>query len=290
MHPSTLIYAVIICVLNAFFMVTGIILNSVVIITLWRSSQLRKKLCYFMILVLSCFDLPEVIIGHPLLILSTILWSVQINHREITRIRKYTFILLSGFSMLALLTLNIERFLALTRPYFHQTAVTKGKLALFLALQIIIVVALTLLYFFGPKTIVYRPIILTVFALTVSLVLSFLNYKMLVIVRSKRDGELRVDPTALIPAHQERNKNRKRNLRNFSTCSLVVGCFFASSFPGIVFCIWIFITKSSRDDSQVRLFDIFASTFVCMNSTFNCLIFFWRHSILRREGIKIVKC
>ena len=270
-------------------MVTGIILNSVVIIILWRSSQLRKKLCYFMILVLSCFDLAEVIIGHPLLILSTILWSVQMYHRKITRIRKYTFILLSGFSMVALLTLNIERFLALTRPYFHQTAVTKGKLALFLALQIIIVVALTLLYFFGPKTIVYRPIILAVFTLSVWLVLSFLNYKMLVIVRSKRDGELRVDPTALIPAHQERKKNRKINLRNFSTCSLVVGCFFASSFAGIVFCIWIFITKSSRDDSQVRLFDIFASTFVCMNSTFNCLIFFWRHSILRREGIKIVK-
>ena len=271
-------------------MVTGIILNSVVIITLWRSSQIRKKLCYFMILVLSCFDLAEVIIGHPLLILSTILWSVQINHREITRIRKYTFILLSGFSMLALLTLNIERFLALTRPYFHQTAVTKGKLALFLALQIIIVVALTLLYFFGPKTIAYRPIILTVFLLSVLFVLSFLNYKMLVIVRSKRDDEFRVAPTALTPAHQERNKNRKRNLRNFSTCSLVVGCFFVSSFPGIVFSIWIFITKSSREDSQVRLFDIFVSTFVCMNSTFNCLIFFWRHSILRHEGMKVVKC
>ena len=50
-------------------MVAGIILNSVVIISLLRSSQLRKKLCYFTILVLSCGDLAEVTIVQPLLIL-----------------------------------------------------------------------------------------------------------------------------------------------------------------------------------------------------------------------------
>ena len=56
MFPTILINAIILCVLNGFFMVTGIILNSVVIISLWRSSQHRKKLCYFTIFVLSCFE------------------------------------------------------------------------------------------------------------------------------------------------------------------------------------------------------------------------------------------
>ena len=71
-------------------MVAGIFLNSVVIISLWRSSQLRKKLCYFMILVLSCFDLAVVTITHPLLIVSTIYFSRRginelntLAHREI---------------------------------------------------------------------------------------------------------------------------------------------------------------------------------------------------------------
>jgi hypothetical protein len=38
------------------------------------------------------------------------------------------------------------------------------------------------------------------------------------------------------------------------------------------------------------LFKLWSGTLVAMNSTFNCLIFFWRNSILRREGIKVVKC
>ena len=67
-------------------MVAGIFLNSVVIISLWRSSQLRKQLCYFMILVLSCFDLAVVTITHPLLIVSTIYFSQE----EINKIGKDT--------------------------------------------------------------------------------------------------------------------------------------------------------------------------------------------------------
>jgi hypothetical protein len=42
-------------------------------------------------------------------------------------------------------------------------------------------------------------------------------------------------------------------------------------------------------DRQVVLFNLWALTFVSTNSTFNCLIFFWKNSILRREGVKIVK-
>jgi hypothetical protein len=46
---------------NEFFFFSGICLNSLVILTFWRSVQLRKKLCYFMIMVLSCCDLLAVL-------------------------------------------------------------------------------------------------------------------------------------------------------------------------------------------------------------------------------------
>ena len=64
------------CVVNGFFTLAGIFLNSVVIISLWKSSQLRRKTCYFMILVLSCFDLGVVMVGHPTIMLVAIIsWS-----------------------------------------------------------------------------------------------------------------------------------------------------------------------------------------------------------------------
>ena len=65
MDQNTFINAVFVCLVNASFMVAGIILNAVVMVSLWKSSQLRKKPCYFMILVVSCFDLAVVAITHP---------------------------------------------------------------------------------------------------------------------------------------------------------------------------------------------------------------------------------
>ena len=51
--------------LNVLFFFSGIRLNSLVIVSFWRSVQLRKKLCYFMIMVLSGCDLLVVLTTHP---------------------------------------------------------------------------------------------------------------------------------------------------------------------------------------------------------------------------------
>jgi uncharacterized membrane protein YraQ (UPF0718 family) len=57
MDPNTFINTLLLFLVNVAFMVAGIFLNVVVIISLSRSLQLRNKLCYIMILVLFCFDL-----------------------------------------------------------------------------------------------------------------------------------------------------------------------------------------------------------------------------------------
>ena len=156
----------------------------------------------------------------------------------------------------------------------------------------IIAAAFVLCTIFHPKTNSYFPILITFFLLLVLFVLTFLNYKILHVVKSKRDDKLRVAPTSLAttPDHQKRLKKRKRNLKHISTCSLAVGCFFVCYFPAIAYCFWSYTSKPRADDRQAILFHIWVKSFVCMNSTFNCLIFFWRNSILRREGAKIVKC
>ena len=165
MHPSTLINTILLWFLNTSFIVVGIILNSTVIISLSRSSQLRNKMCHFTIFVLSCFDLGVVVIVQPLLMSSTILWSMQMYSAQIQATRIYMSLFLPGLSMFALLTLNIERFLAITRPFFHQTAVNKGKLALFLTLQMITGVALLLPLLFQSKEKFHHSIFITVFLL-----------------------------------------------------------------------------------------------------------------------------
>ena len=265
-------------------MVAGIFLNSVVIISLWRSSQLRNKLCYFMILVLSCFDLAVVTITHPFLIVSTIYFSLgEINViRENTR--KSTSFVVCGSSLFALFTLNVERFLALVCPFFHQASVTKRRLLYFQAFLTVITVGLSPLIYFNSEII--TDIFSTVIVLSLLFMFIYANYKLFIIAKSKRVDERAVRTTAT--SKDENWKKRILNLKSISTCHLAIGCFFFCSCPYIIYASLRLASETLFSERQFLLFNLWSGTFACLNSTFNCVIFFWRNSVLRREGVKIV--
>jgi hypothetical protein len=135
---------IIIFALNVLFSFSGICLNSLVIFTFWRSAQLRKKLCYFMIMLLSCCDLLVVVTDHPMTALYVMLWLVG-KHNLYASQMDISYSLTGGFltfSLLALLVMNFDRYLATYYPIFHRTSVTKGRLLILLA--ILIIVELTL--------------------------------------------------------------------------------------------------------------------------------------------------
>ena len=157
MDKGNIFGVLLLCIVNVIFVVVGMFLNSVVIISLWKSSQLRRKLCYFMILGLSCFDLAVVVVTHPFLIVSAIYFSPrEINAaREITRI--FIPFILYGLSMIVLFTLNVERFLAINCPFFYQASVTKARLVCFEAFLMSILVGLSPFYFIR-KSIVHSVI------------------------------------------------------------------------------------------------------------------------------------
>jgi hypothetical protein len=264
-------------------MVAGIFLNSVVVISLWRSSQLRKKICYFMILVLSCFDLAVVTITHPFLIVSTIYFSQGDINKIREDVRINISLVLYGCSMFALFTLTVERFLALTCPFFHQASVTKTRLLYFQAFWTVITVGLwPVLLHFNAKT--FANIITAVLFPLFLFVFIYSNYKMFKIAKSKREHE-RVAPTTATSTDENR-KTKILNLKSISTCSLAVGYFFVCSCPQIIYSA--LRLASSLSERQFLLFLLWSATFIALNSTFNCVIFFWRNSILRREGMNIV--
>jgi hypothetical protein len=71
---------------------------------------------------------------------------------------------------------------------------------------------------------------------------------------------------------------------------LAVACFFICSLPTMIYSALRLTSNKPFYDRQVLIIGILSGTFVSMNSTFNCLIFFWRNSVLHREGMKVVKC
>ena len=217
MDPNTFTHAVFLYLMNVIFMIAGIFLNSVVIISLRRSSQLRKKLCYFMILPLSCFDLAVVAIGHPILIYYTILFSMD-THSQAEKKWIWMQVILSNlavFSMSALLTLGVERFLALKYPFFHQTAITRKRLTLFLTFLVVITVTLSSLKsldetIFGSLLMVFILIFLFVFI--------YLNYTTYIIAKSKSKQK------SIVSMHGHQDiKAQKLNLKQIFTCLIALG-------------------------------------------------------------------
>ena len=174
---------ILIFAVNVFFFFSGICLNSLVILSFWRSVQLRKKLCYFMIMVLSCCDLLTVLTNNPLMALITMSWlneKLDVNARWAHISMNSTNIFL-GFSLFALLVMNFDRYLATSYPIFHRTSVTKRRLLTLLAILNIVEVILAVMSV-NDFLISYQVYILILCILFIPPML-FINYKLFQVVR-----------------------------------------------------------------------------------------------------------
>ena len=278
MELSCFISLTFIFAVNVLFFFSGICLNSLVILSFWKSSLLRKKLCYFMIMVLSCCDLLVVLTHHPLMAVITMLWltgKLDSTPRwwEISARTSTIFV---AFSLLALLVMSFDRYLATYYPLFHRTSVTKGKLSTLFG--ILIVLALTFLMLTGNNFLLSYQVGLLIFLGVLFPPMLFINYKLLIIARKNR-----------------RNKGRSHETKkafftkNISSCLLAIACFVVLSVPTVVYSV-LRMTKEYRlplDNAHIAA--LWGKTIASMNSTCNCLIFYWKNKILRTEGKKVLK-
>ena len=263
---SRSINLVFLAMVNGVFFFVGIFLNSVVIVALLRSRQHLKSLCSFMILVVTCFDLATVTICHPLIITSSYIWSTG-DHDAMNiyhRIKKYSNILYH-FSFMALLVMNIDRYLAIRYPLFHKLQVTKQRLMALLGVFLIIILIERVLAYkniFGVICYAAEAVLVGVFLVVIFIV----NHKIYKIAKTSRRGLV----------------------TGISTCILAIACFVLFSLPLIIYSAIQFSPEILHKQNGM-LFSLWASTFACINSSVNCLIFFWKDRSLRREGTKILK-
>ena len=263
--------------LNVLFFFSGICLNSVVILSFWKSAQLRKKLCYFMIMVLSCFDLLVVLSSHPCTAHITMLWltgklDVYPSGVDIPTWITNIFI---AFSLLVLLVMNFDRYLATYYPIFHRTSVTKGRLLTLLA--ILIIVFLTFALMAANDFFISYEVGVITFFIIVSPPMVFINYKLFTNARKSR----RISP----------EMKKSFSLKNISSCLLAVACFvLLLSIPVFVFLgLKIGLKENEFTLNNANVAGLWSHTIVSMNGTLNCLIFYWKNKILSTEGMKIIK-
>ena len=254
------------CIVNGLFFFIGTFLNSIVIVALLKSNQHLKSLCSFMILVLTCFDLATVLVCHPLIITSAYIWwtgdydSGNIYHR----VKTYSSILFH-FSFMALLAMNIDRILAVTYPFFHKQNVTRRRLMALLGVFLVAVLI--------QKVLAYRRLFIiachaadAVLVAALLVAISFVNCKMYSIARAAR----------------------REVTAGVSTSILAVACFVLFSAPLLIYSVISFVLDTLHEDNSM-LFKLWAFMFACINSSVNCVIFFWRDRRLRKEGWKVLQ-
>ena len=185
-----------------------------------------------------------------------------------------------GLSLLALLVMNFDRYLATSYPIFHRTSVTKGKLLTLLAILITMEVTLVLITF--NDFVIPFEVSLLIFVIIIFPPMLFMNYKLLAVARKSRRNN------GISP-----EMKKTFSSKTISSCLLTVACFVVLNIPA---CVYIGLRITSRETSETVstsnnaiLAEFWSSTIAAMNSTCNCLIFFWKNKILRTEGMKVIK-
>ena len=278
MELSYLINLIFIFTLNVLFFFSGICLNSLVILSFWKNAQLRKKLCYFMIMVLSCCDLLVVFTVHPLTAVIAMFWLTgNVNgYPSWVEICSELAVHFLGFSILALLVMSFDRYLATHYPIFHRTSVTKRRLLTVFGILSIIQAALSLM---SVNNFISLDLHGLIFLIIVGPPMVFINYKLFIIARkSRRNNEISAEI------------KKSFSFKNISSCLLVVVCLVVLQFPSI---IYIGLAMASKEtpvlSDKLKLALLWTNTSVAINSTFNCLIFFWKNKVLSMEGMKVIK-
>ena len=277
------------CIANLIFALGGGFLNSLVILVFLHSSKLRNSVCYFLVMVLSSIDLVVVAVVHPLGITYSISKFTRNHICVYEKLYELSTGIICSLSSSGLFSMNIERYLAIVHPYFHQRKVTKPKLLLFVGFCWSY--WLTAWYFLTQS----RVIVATGMC-SLCLVLYILVYaRILVIVREKRKAFITPAVSSSPPEQSIRNyKGYLRDVKLVSTYILV--------FLFCAICYWPYMlayqfkyieSKPCRESTASTnnfSFRILTGTLCAINSTFNCLIFFWRNKTLRNESKKVLKC
>ena len=280
MELYVLVNLISLCIVNGFFTLAGVFLNSKVIIRLWNSPERRKGNCHFMIFMLSCVDLAVVTVAHPTLILLSIASSVEAKTAyRISMYFRNLHLMLQGLEFGVLLSMNVDRYLAIAYPFFYKASITKRRIFQFIVViqlifnlpiiysMILIHVRMRMqLHTYRTQFKVISIYTVITFALLMS-VMVFMNYRMFKIAGEKRRA---MHDSVIL----------KRN----STCLWVIGCFLICTIPLIVYCLLRTCNVSFMQKEYVwKTFKYWQSTIGTMNCTFNCVILFWRDRFLWRR-------
>lgn len=292
---SYIINNVIACIANFFFAILGAFLNATLIRIVWKARRLREKTCYFMLMVLACVDLSVTLIAQPMFLINSIA-EMTSNSQCAYKILSQRFaVWLSGMSTVAFFTLSIERYLSIVHSVFHRNHVTKQKCLMFLTPLWIVCTLVA----YGPLISLAIDNIITLLAIlfcvgTVYMYVAifYVARRHIRVVRQSVIVGGETPASSVITIHRQAETPSHTNTISHDyllakACLLVVFTNLLCHLPNaITLGVWRERLYTINAIVHVK---VWTHSLVAINSTLNCIIFFWANKTFRNEGRKIFK-
>ena len=266
---------------NGILIIPTILLNAVAIKTILKSSQLKSKPCYFIILVQSMIDLAVGVFGIPLFIFFLGGGIHGISDCIAANLALRSTTLPIGISSITLSALTAERYIAILHPYAYSTQVTKKRLLIYIGVGVVVPISMTILSFR------YRTLFhigATIIETLIFLSTAFAYKRICSVVKKLARSPNRPHD----PAGEENLTRMKlffREIKQAKCCFMVVICFGVLCILPVATVVPFF---GSLDKFEVLATSIWVITLGLCNSSANSVIFFWTKTMLRKEAIKML--
>ena len=280
-----LISQFLVCSVNGVLIIFTVLLNSITIQTISKSSQLKNKLCYFLVFVQSVSDLLVGVIGLPLV---TYVLVNDLNYDANCTVN-VLFLqaphLTSGYAIITISAINYERYLSILLPSTHRNKLTKNKLLSYVLLASVLhTLSVPTFFIHSNVSRLIIAIVVPLFLVTTAYV-----YFRIFAVAKKRLPIQHPPNEIAVESHKSTGnikKNKLRELKLAKTCFMIVFvfviCFLPISIVHLLFPVRLGTVK-------LRIVQSWCVTFAMLNSSLNSVIFFWTRRVLRQEAKKVLE-
>ena len=268
-------------VVNSILVISTVILNGMSVLTIYKCSQLKEKVCYFLIFLQSMLDLITGLVSLPLF--TYVIASEITGTGSCTLNGLFTQVISipTALSLSTLSAMNFERYLGILYPFFHHTEVTKKRLLRYICFLSVVILTGFILWFNSSE--IFGTIMAFIVIAFIATFVFVYTRIFLVARKSLCGSDGNIADVNSLP-----NVNRKlllKELKLAKTSFMVVFCFTLCFLPVPL----ISFTNVKHNLHMARATMYWSITTVMLNSSLNSLIFFWSKPMLRKEAMRILK-
>ena len=273
-----LISNILIIAINSFLVIPTIVLNGVSVAAIMKSTRLRSKPCYYLVVMQSLVDLTVGALGIPILIFVAICPIIGFLNCTVTFIFKQILFIPSGISIITLSAMTIERYIGVLHPYAYSTKVTKGRILIYEccgSFLIILLVGISL----PLKNVIT---VFSIFLIVIFLILNTFVYTRIYIVVLKIARSDKVQTSNLREENSTKRQQFLGEIKQAKSCFLVLACFVVCFLP-LPFGEFIKV-----DTVENFVHQSWSMTLIMLNSSVNSIIFFWTKKELRMQALQLL--